>query len=138
MSMELEVITPSRSAYSATVESVTLPTGDGEIQVLSGHRPLISTLMEGEVVLKTGEKTEYLAVGRGFVRVASDVVSLLTEGAAMEEEIDLAAVHEAKERARAALERAEAENLDAEEVEQLETVVRFSTLQELLKSKKRP
>ena len=47
--MHLEVITPENKIFTGEVEAVQLPGLDGSFQVLKGHAPIISALMEGKV-----------------------------------------------------------------------------------------
>ena len=43
----LVIATPEREVYRDTVDSVSIPTIDGEITVLPGHIPLVATLKPG-------------------------------------------------------------------------------------------
>ncbi len=75
------VVTPESTALDATAEFVALPLYDGEIGIAPGHSPMIGRLGYGEMRLKTpdGEKKYY--VDGGFVQVADNVVSVLTNKA---------------------------------------------------------
>ena len=137
MPLQLEIITPERRAWSGTADSIVLPTVDGEVGLLPGHRPLVTLIAPGELVLQTGTKTEHLAVDRGFARISGDAVTVLTEGAIEVSAIDEVALAEAKARAEAALEAARKEGADPAEIEQAETVLRFAVAQQLIKGKKR-
>jgi F0F1-type ATP synthase epsilon subunit len=57
-------------------------------------------------VVSLNGKTTRLAVDKGFVRVVSDKVSVVTEAAIDEAKIDLKAIEQAEERARQAVEAA--------------------------------
>ena len=96
----LEIVTPERVVVSEEVDEVVLPGVEGEFGVLEGHIPFLTTLKVGELVYKTGEKTEHLAVTWGYVEVAGDSVKVLVEAAERATEIDL-------NRAQMALEQAE-------------------------------
>ena len=137
MSLLLEIVTPEKVVYSDKVESVVLPTTEGEVGVLSGHIPLLTSLAPGELQVITEGKTEYLAVDRGFAQVLGDKVSVLTEGAIDIEEIDLSAVEDAQLRAEKALAEAAEQKMDPAEIERLETIVRFSLEQKLAKDRRR-
>ena len=95
-------------------------------------------LEPGEIhVVKKG-LSEFLAVDKGFVRVLDDTISVLTEAAINVEDIDLAAVSDAEARAQRTIEEAKAsgDELDPHEVERLDSVVRFSLAQKLVKKKR--
>ena len=55
------LITPERIAYQDFVDSVTLPTPDGEITILPHHVPLITMLGSGVVQLKKGSQEYFLS-----------------------------------------------------------------------------
>ena len=136
MSLLLEIVTPESKVYSDQVDSVVVPTVEGELGILPGHIPILAMLNPGELVVSSGGKTEYLAVDKGFAQVLGDKVSILTDGAINIEEIDLAAVEEAHLRAEKALAEAETSTIDPVELEKLETIVRFSVAQKLAKQKR--
>ena len=48
----LEIITPQRGVFKEDVESVSVPTVDGIIQVLPNHEDLFSALAEGEIKIE--------------------------------------------------------------------------------------
>ncbi len=135
MSLTLEIVTPEKRVYSKSVERVKLPCSEGEMEVLPGHIPLITTVDAGEVRTQSKGQNELLAVDKGFVEVFGDKVSILTEAAIDIEDIDLEAAEKAQKRAEEALAKAEADNLDPAEVERLEAVARFAITQKLLKKR---
>ena len=134
--MLLEIVTPEEKVYSEQVESVVLPTVEGEVGILPGHIPLLTMLDPGELQIAADGKIESLAVDKGFAQVYGDKVSVLTEAAINMEEIDLSEVKKAQQRAEKALEEAEKEGMDPAEIERLESLVRFSLQQKLLKRKR--
>lgn len=67
--LKLRIITPERMILEEDVAQVTLPTTEGEITVLPGHVPLISSLGSGEIVARGGDDDVPMAVTGGFVEV---------------------------------------------------------------------
>ena len=64
--LKLEIVTPEAIAYSEQVDMVVLPGAAGELGVLAGHEPLMTTIVPGELrVIKDGEET-VMAIGSGF------------------------------------------------------------------------
>ena len=110
--LRLQVATPEAEALNREVESVTLPTATGEIQVLAGHMPLVSRLVPGEMTVRGGGKDSFLAVGNGVIMVTGDRVSVLTDLAVEADHIDEAAAETARREAEARLQ----EQLGQEEV----------------------
>jgi len=127
MPLTLEIVTPEARVYSDTVDTVVVPTVEGEIGVLPGHIPLVAQLGAGELRATKGGVTELLVVGGGFVQVSGEKVSILADSAIEEEKIDPNAVADAMRRAEDALRRKD--SLTQADVERLEAVVRFSVAQ---------
>ncbi len=101
--LRLEVVTPDAKTYSEDVDMVTIPGLDGEFGILPLHVPLITALQPGELrILKNGQET-FLATGGGFAEVLPDRVSILTDMAVRDADVDEAAVQAAMDRAKAAL-----------------------------------
>jgi len=134
MRLTLEIVTPEARVYRDTADSVVIPTVAGEIGILPGHIPLLTQVEDGELRVIQGEHTTYLAVGGGFVQVEGDRVAVLAEHAISEEQIDTAAVEKAIARAEDAL--LHRDKLDAQEIERLEGLMRFSVAQLGLKHRR--
>ncbi len=136
MSLTLEIVTPDRRAYTGEADSVTLPTALGSIGILKGHLPITSIIEAGEVVVVLNGKTSRLAVDKGFVRVVSDKVSVVTEAAIDEAKIDLKAIDQAEERARQAVEAARGQKeIDPVEIAKIEQILRFAAVQRMVKGR---
>jgi len=135
MPLTLEIVTPEARVYSDTIETVVVPTAEGEVGILPGHIPLVAEVEHGELrVVKNGQ-TEFLAVGGGFVQVDHDHVRVLAEHAITESGIDENAVEAALARAEAQLK--DAEKLDPTEYERLQNLVRFTVVELSLKRRRR-
>lgn len=98
--MWLVVVTPRGTKVDAQVTMVTVPGSVGELGILPGHRPLITSLAIGILNYQEAGKTKYLAVNGGFMEVHEDRSTLVTETAETPDEIDA-------ERAKKSLEAAE-------------------------------
>jgi F-type H+-transporting ATPase subunit epsilon len=134
MPLILEIVTPEARVYSETVDTVVIPTVDGEVGILPGHIPLIAQIGAGELRATKGGVTELLIVGGGFAQVSGEKVSILADSAIEEEKIDANAVEDAMKRAQDAL-RAK-DSLAADEVVRLESFVRFALAQLLIKKRR--
>ncbi len=97
--MHIELITPEGSAFSGETDSVTLPTGLGEITVLPHHIPIISTVEPGTVIIRNGADEQYFAVARGVVQVEGGMVRVLSDIADRPETMEETAIEIAKKRA---------------------------------------
>lgn len=135
MSLHLEIVTPEKKVFSDQVENVYLPGADGEMGVLEMHAALVSAVSAGELrYLKDGKVTE-LAIGNGFAEVTQEKVSVLTDVAFQEDEIDEDKVEAAMKRAEETLEGIDP--TDAEEYAAQQAVVASALAQLRLKRKRR-
>lgn len=135
MPLTLEIVTPEAKVYSDTIDTVVIPTVEGEVGILPGHIPLLTQVEDGELRVTKGGATELLAVSGGFAEVEGDCVRVLAEHAISEDKIDEKAVEEALRRAQEQL--AEARNLDPQQYERLLDLVRYSGVQLAVKRRKR-
>ncbi|GAB5404362.1 MAG: F0F1 ATP synthase subunit epsilon [Aureliella sp.] len=73
------VVTPEKTELDVNSSSITVPLFDGELGILVGHSPLVGRLGFGMLKIKTdGGVDEYFVEG-GFVQVAGNEVSVLTD-----------------------------------------------------------
>ena len=135
MPLTLEIVTPESRVYSDTIDAVVIPTVEGEVGILPGHIPLLTQVEHGELRVTKNGQTQWLVVGGGFAQVEGDRVSVLAEHAINEEKIDEHAVESALQSAQAKLK--EAEHLDPQEFEHLQSMVRFAGVQLAVKRRRR-
>ena len=88
-SLRLEVVTPSRRVLEARASEVRIPGALGELGVLPGHTPLLTSLGTGEVSWTDGNTTGRLVVQGGFAEVQPDAVTVLASIAETVDEIDV-------------------------------------------------
>jgi F-type H+-transporting ATPase subunit epsilon len=135
MALTLEIVTPEAKVYTDTIDSVVIPTVEGEIGILPGHIPLLTQVAHGELRVSKGAETQFLAVSGGFAQIEGDTVRVLAENAITEEKIDENAVETAMKRAEQEL--ATAKALDPQELEHLQSLVRYAGVQLAVKRRKR-
>ena len=95
------VVTPEKTSLEQWTEFVALQLYDGEIGIAAGHAPLIGRLGFGEMRLRTGDQVIRYYVDGGFVQVADNVVTVLTQQAIPAEKLDAAAAQQRLDEARA-------------------------------------
>ncbi len=105
---------------------VTIPGVDGEYGILPLHVPLITALKAGELRIKKGSVETSVATGGGFAEVMPDRVSILTDAAILDKDIDENAAQVAMDRAKAAL---EDKTLGTEETAAAEAAIAHSLAQ---------
>ncbi len=102
--LSFTIATPERVVYKQEIESVSLPTPQGEITVLPNHISLVSLVSPGMITMRKGKEEWYVSVSGGFVNVKpQSQVTLLADTAERAEELTLEAIEKAREQARRAL-----------------------------------
>lgn len=81
------VVTPEAKLVDAPCSSVIIPLYDGEIGIQPQHSPMIGRLGFGELKVKMGGDTLHYYVDGGFVQVADNVVSVMTNMAKPSSEV---------------------------------------------------
>ncbi len=82
------VVTPESTVLDTQCEFVALPLFDGEAGIAPGKSPMIGRLGYGELRVRQGGQTSRYYVDGGFVQVANNVVSVLTNRAVPAKSLD--------------------------------------------------
>ena len=107
--MQVELVAADRLVWSGEAKMVIARTTEGDVGILPNHAPVLSLMVHGIVDVTTSDdETWVAAVDAGFLSVANNRISILSEHAEMSHDIDL-------EKARADAERARSEGADDEE-----------------------
>ena len=98
---ELTILATNRTFFSGRCRSLVVPEFDGEKEILAHHENMVIAVNEGEIRFRPeGEENwKDAVVGRGFVQIINNRVTLLVETAEWPEEIDVARARQARERA---------------------------------------
>src|ERR1041385_2917034 len=90
--INLTVVTRERKIIDTEADEVVLPATDGEIGILPGHTPLLTTLRIGEMRYRNGGRVERMVLSWGFAEVLPDRVIVLAERGVLPAEVDISAV----------------------------------------------
>ena len=105
--LQVELVAADRIVWSGQASMVIARTTEGDVGMLRNHAPLLSLLVDGVVEITAVEGDDLVAaVDGGFLSVAHNRVSILSEHAVLSHEINV-------EQARADLEATEGD--DSEE-----------------------
>ncbi len=102
--LHLTIVTPEKQIFEDKVDQVNISTSEGTLGILPNHANLMAKVIPGELIYKTGSKSQAMAVGEGFLQVHNNTLKVMTDLAVNAEHIDERAVEEAKKRAEKALE----------------------------------
>lgn len=105
--LNLKIVTPERTVFEDSVDSISVMTENGEITVLPNHAPLVSLLRAGEMVLRENGSSTLLAVSTGMIEVRSEnEVVVLADTAERSDELTLEEIEKARDLAEKRLEEA--------------------------------
>ena len=92
--LRVVVVTPEQTALDTTADFVALPLFDGELGVAPGHAPMIGRLGYGELRIGHLPDSQSYYIDGGFVQVADNVVSILTNRAVPVARLDAGIIQE--------------------------------------------
>ena len=87
MTLQLKIISPERTLFDEQVNQVSLTTNQGEITILPGHIPIVTTLKPGELRFLQGKEETPIAILGGFAEITDKAVIVLADAAEKIEEI---------------------------------------------------
>lgn len=88
--LQVELVAADRTVWSGRAGMVIARTVEGDVGVLRGHAPMLAMLTDAVVEITDDEGAVTVAVvDGGFLSVAADRVSVLSERAVLAEEINV-------------------------------------------------
>ncbi|MGI9602110.1 MAG: ATP synthase F1 subunit epsilon [Acidimicrobiales bacterium] len=100
MPLQVEVVSPERVTYSGEADLVICRTvGGGDIAFQSGHVPFVGVLQVWEAKVVATDSDDTFAVHSGFVQVARDKVTILSDVSEHKDDIDVERARQARTRA---------------------------------------
>jgi F-type H+-transporting ATPase subunit epsilon len=88
--LHLEFVSPESVLFSGDVDQVDLPGAEGDMGILPGHAPLVTTLRPGIVTIFRDGKREPVVVIGGFAEVSPAGLTVLADRAEPREGFDMA------------------------------------------------
>ena len=88
-----ELVSPERLLISEEVQQVVISATEGEMTVMAGHAPTMTTIKPGLVTVKraSGETVRFVVLG-GFADITPETCRLLAESASTVDDFDKAAL----------------------------------------------
>ena len=88
--LHLEFVSPESVLFSGDVDQVDLPGAEGDMGILAGHAPLVTTLRPGIVTIYRGGAREPVVVTGGFAEVGPAGLTVLADRAVARADFDTA------------------------------------------------
>ncbi len=102
--MQVELVSPERITFSGEADKVLVRTvGGGDLEFLKGHVPFIGVLQVSAAKVISSEGSEVFAIHQGFVQMANDKVTILSDVSERKEDIDVPRAEKAMATAEKAL-----------------------------------
>ncbi len=108
--MTVQIVTPDGIRYDHHAAFVLLKTIEGELGVYPGHIDLIAVLDIDEIKVRRVDDenhVDWIAVNGGIVEISKDLITIVSDSAERERDIDVSRAERAKLRAERALEEAQ-------------------------------
>ncbi|XQW85128.1 F0F1 ATP synthase subunit epsilon [Thalassotalea piscium] len=100
LTVNLNVVSAEESLFSGTIESLQITGSEGELGIMPGHAPLLTSLKPGMArIVKQGGKEEVIYLSGGMLEVQPNNVTVLADIAVRGDDLDEQAAEEAKQRA---------------------------------------
>lgn len=109
--MTVQIVTPDGVRYDHHATYILCRTTVGEMGVCPGHANLIAPLAIGEIKVRRIDDenhVDWIAVNGGIIEIANDMITIVSDAAERERDIDVSRAERAKLRAERELEEAEA------------------------------
>lgn len=87
--LHLEFVSPESVLFSGDVDQVDLPGIEGDMGILPGHAPLVTTLRPGVVTIFRGGAREPVVVTGGFAEVSPAGLTVLADKAVARADFDM-------------------------------------------------
>jgi F-type H+-transporting ATPase subunit epsilon len=98
--VNLSVVSAEESIFIGRIESLQITGSDGELGIMPGHAPLLTSLKPGMArIVQYGGKEEVIYLSGGMLEVQPNNVIVLADVAMRADDLDEQAAIEAKQRA---------------------------------------
>lgn len=110
----IEIITPERQFFSGEIDSISVTTLSGRIQILAHHIAYATGIVPCMIKIRQKDTILYAAVTGGFLEVTNNKATILADDAEWPEDVDVNRAQEALSRAKERLNAkgAKSDNLD--------------------------
>ena len=87
--LHFDFVSPERVLFSGEVDQVDLPGSEGDMGILAGHAPLVTTLRPGIITIFRGGAREPIVISGGFAEVGPGGLTVLADTASPLDSFDV-------------------------------------------------
>ena len=121
--LSVSIVTPDGRVYEHDGELLVIKTKLGHLGIMPNHVPVISSLEVDEVRIKHDGEEDEVAVNGGFLEFSDNVATIVADSAERQDDIDVGRAESARDRAQAAIKKAQDEH-DADTLARAEVALR--------------
>jgi F-type H+-transporting ATPase subunit epsilon len=88
MTLKVRVIAPDKTVWDSEANEIILPSGTGQLGILTDHAPLLTTLDIGVMRVRPGKEWQNIALMGGFAEVEQNEVKILVNAAELASDIN--------------------------------------------------
>ena len=83
--LHFELVTPERAVFSTDAHMIVVPGSEGDMGILAGHAPVMTTIRDGEIRIYSNANTvvQRITVAGGFAEVNEAGLTVLAEQATL-------------------------------------------------------
>ena len=107
--MTVQIVTPDGIRYDHHAAFILVKTTEGELGIYPGHIDLIAVLEIGEIKVRRVDDEnhmDWIAVNGGIIEISKDLITIISDSAERERDIDVSRAERAKLRAEREMEEA--------------------------------
>ena len=97
--INLLIITPYEDFYEGMVDSVRIPTSDGEFGFMAGHTPFVAALEPGICTLTAGKEVKHCVLSEGYCEISGMLALIVCNSAEWPENLRIRRMIEAYKQA---------------------------------------
>ena len=97
--INLLIITPYEDFYEGMVDSVRIPTSDGEFGFMAGHTPFVAALEPGICTLTNGKEVKHCVLSEGYCEISGMLALIVCNSAEWPENLRIRRMIEAYKQA---------------------------------------
>lgn len=102
--MKCKIVSSTSEIFSGKIKSLMATSSEGELGIMPGHTPLLTSLRPGPVrIIDTQDTESLLYVSGGFLEVQSNEVNILADTVIRSDDLDAARIAKAKVEVKALL-----------------------------------